>query len=134
MTNATLTRTPAAFLVAVLALAQAMLGASRALGWFQIGSDLLGRGIMILPVIGVMAFVRGAMIAGIALLYAFFAWGVLKGRPWARTIGLIAATVNLLLVLSLLIQDEFIMRSLLWCIVPVGVVWYLLGQPRASST
>lgn len=134
MTNATLTRTPTTSLVAILALAQAVLGTSRALGWFEIGSDLLGRGIMILPIVGVMAFVRGAMIAGIAMLYAFFAWGVLKGRPWARTVGLIAAAVNLLLVLSALVQDEFAVRSLLWCIVPVSVVWYVLAQPRPSTT
>jgi hypothetical protein len=108
MTNATLTRTPTASLVAVLALAQAVLGTSRALGWFEIGSDLFGRGIMILPIVGVMALVRGAMIAGIAMLYAFFAWGVLKGRPWARTVGLIAAAVS--------------------------VVSYVLAQPRPSTT
>jgi hypothetical protein len=38
------------------------------------------------------------------------------------------------MVVSALIQDEFAVRSLLWCIVPVSVVWYVLAQPRASIT
>jgi len=129
MTNSTPTRTLAPSLIAVLALAQAALGVLRALGWFQIGSDLMGRGVMLLPIIGVMVLARGALIAGIALLYASFAWGSLQGRPWARRVGLIAAAVNLLLALSVLIQGEFIMGALLWCIVPAIVVCYLLAQP-----
>ncbi len=56
-----------------------------------------------MPTIGILVYLRGALIAGIALLYGFFAWGLLKGRPWARTVGLIAAAVNLLLVLSMVI-------------------------------
>jgi hypothetical protein len=133
MTNATATRTPAASLVAVLALAQAALGTLRALDWFQIGTDLIGRGVVFLPLVGDLVLFRGAMIAGIALLYALFAWGILQGRPWARTVGLIAAAVNLLLVVGVLIEAESIMRTLLWCIVPVVVLCYLLAQPRRSS-
>ena len=133
MTNSMPTRTPIGSLIAVLALVQAAFGVLRALGWFEIGSDLMGRGVLLLPIVGVMVFARGALIAGIALLFAFFAWGTVQGRPWARRVGLIAAAVNLLLVLSVLIQGESIMRGLLWCIVPVIVVGYLLAQPSASS-
>jgi hypothetical protein len=133
MTNSMRTRTLVGSLVAVLALAQAALGLVRALGFFEMGSDLMGRGVLLLPIIGVVVLVRGALIAGIALLYAFFAWGTLNGRPWVRTVGLIAAAVNLLLVVSVLIQGEPIIRVLLWCIVPIVVVCYLVAQPRASS-
>ncbi len=125
-------RTPVGSLIAALALAQAALAVVRALGWFEVGSDLMGRGVMVLPVLGMLVFARVALIAGIALLYVLFAWGIVKGRPWARTVGLIAAGVNLLLVASVLIQGEAILRGLVWCIVPVIVVFYLLAQPRVS--
>jgi hypothetical protein len=127
MNNTVLIRTPAGTVIALLALAQAAFAVFRALGWFHTGSDLLGQGLLLLPLIGVVAYMRGMLIAGIALLYIFFAWGLFKGRPWARPVGLIAAAVNVLLVLSVLIQGELIAQALLWLIVPVSVVWYLLA-------
>jgi hypothetical protein len=54
----------------------------------------------------------------------------LQGRPWARRFGLIAAAANLLLAVSVLIQGEFIMRTLLWCIVPAIILCYVLAQPK----
>jgi len=74
MTNSSLARTPAASLITVLALVQAALGVLRALGFVQIGSDLVGHGVLLLP-LGVIVFARAALIAGIALLYTFFAPG-----------------------------------------------------------
>ncbi len=119
--------------IALLALAQAAFGVFRALGWFQVGSDLMGRGLLLLPIIGVMAYARGALVAGIALLYVLFAFGLFKGRPWARPVGWVAAVVNLLLALSVLIQGEFIALLLLGVIVPVILVWYLLAQPETRA-
>lgn len=114
-------------IVAILALAQATFGVLRAVGWFQVGSDLMGRGLLLLPMIGVMAYARGALVAALALLYIAFAFGLLGGRSWARPVGLTAATLNLLLALSVLLQGEFFTRAILWLIVPVIVVWYLLA-------
>jgi hypothetical protein len=130
VTSSSLARTPAASLIAVLALAQAALAAFRALGFVQIGSDLVGRGVLLLP-LGVIVFSRAALIAGIALLYTLFAYGTLKVRPWARRFGLIAAGVNLLLVLSVLIQGERILAAVPWCIVPAIILWHALAQPSA---
>jgi hypothetical protein len=127
MNNTVPNRTVGATVITLLALAQAAFGVLRALGWFHTGSDLMGRGLLLLPLIGVVAYARGALIAGIALLYIFFAWGLFKGRPWARPVGFIAAAVNVLLVLSVLIQGELIAQALLWLIVPVTVVGYLLA-------
>ena len=132
MKNSTAARTPAASLIAVLALAQSAFALLHSLGWFQMGSELMGQGVLALP-IGFVVFVRGALVAGTALLYAVFAWGAWNGRPWARTVGLIAAAVNLLLAVSVLIQGDVFTRALLWCIVPVVVVCYLFAQPKASS-
>src|ERR1051326_7536060 len=90
--------------VAVLSVAQAAFGVLRAMGWFQIGSDLLGRGIVLLPVIGMVAFARGALVAAIAALYVLFAFGLWTGRAWARgggacRGGAVAATIAALYVL-----------------------------------
>jgi hypothetical protein len=133
MDNAVLIRTPGATVIAFLALAQAAFGVLRALGWFHTGSDLMGRGLLLLPLIGVVAYARGVLIAGIALLYIFFAWGLFKGRPWARAVGFIAAAVHVLLVLSVLIQGELISQARLWLIVPVTVVGYLLASARKDN-
>jgi hypothetical protein len=65
--------------VAALALAQAVLGVLRALEWFRPGSDLMGRGILLLPATGVLAYARGTLVAVIALLYLVFAVGIFKG-------------------------------------------------------
>src|SRR5262245_37276709 len=133
MTDSTTARPPALSLIAALAVAQALFGVFRALGLFEIGSDLLGRGAVVGPLLGALVFARGVLLAGIALLYCLFAWGSLNGRPWARTVGLIAATLNLLLVLSVAFQGNFLGGALLWSIVPVVVIAYLLSQPRAAS-
>ena len=113
--------------IAALAIAQGVLGVLRALRWFEVGSDLMEKGLLLLPLVGMVAFVRGAVVSVIALLYVTFAFGLFSGRAWARSLGLIAATVNLLLVVSVLIQGEFLARDLLWLIVPVTVVGYLLA-------
>jgi hypothetical protein len=134
MASSTPVRTPTAPVIAILAVVQAALGVFRALGWFHIGSDLMGRGVLLLPVVGAVAFARGVVIAAVGLLYALFAWALLTGRPSARPLGWIAAAVNLLLVLSILIQGDGVMPTLLWCLVPAIVVWHLLAQPRAASS
>ena len=56
MNNAVPNRTVAATVIALLALAQAAFGVLRALGWFHTGSDLMGRGLLLLPLIGVVAY------------------------------------------------------------------------------
>ena len=78
----------------MLALAQAVFGVLWALDWFEIGSDLLGRGLLVLPLIGTLAYTRGFLIAGIALLYVVFAIGVLSRKGWARSPGVTVAVVN----------------------------------------
>lgn len=133
MENASSNRAKGAAVIALLALAQAAFGVFRALGWFRIGSDLMGQGLLILPIIGMVVYARGALVAGIALLYGFFAWGLFTGRAWARPVGITVAVVNLLLALSVLIQGEFLARELLWLIVPVILLWYLIAQPETRA-
>jgi hypothetical protein len=113
--------------VAVLALVQSVAGVLRALRWFDVGSDLLGQGLLLLPVIGLLAFFRGAIVAAITLMYVVFACGVFLGRAWARSLGIVVAAVTLLLVASVMIQGEMLGRALLWAIVPVAMLYYLLA-------
>src|SRR5262245_27075892 len=117
MTRSSPPRTPTAVLIAGLGLVQATFAVFRALGFVQIGSDLIGRSILQMP-LGVLVFARAAQIGVTALLYGLFAWGTLAGRPWTRTVGLLAAALNLLLVLSAVIQGTPVVELLPWCIVP----------------
>ena len=119
--------------VAVLALAQGVLGVFRALQWVQIGSDLMRQGVLLLPIIGAMALGRGAMVATIAALYALFAGGLLARRGWARPLGLTVALVNLVIVGLALLGGESPGFGLLWAIVPVIMVVYLLAPAGRRS-
>jgi hypothetical protein len=113
--------------IAALALIQSILGVARALHWFNAGSDLLGQGLLILPLMGMIVFARGALVIGIAVLYIVFAWGVSTRKSWARSLGIVLAVINLLLVLSVVIQGESLARAVFWAIVPVIILWYLLS-------
>ena len=113
--------------VAVLALAQGVFGLLRALHWIEIGSDLMRRGIVLLPIIGAMAFARAGLAALLAVLYGATAWGLLAGRGWARPLDLTVALVNLALVALPLLAGETPGWALLVMVVPVILVVYLLS-------
>jgi hypothetical protein len=119
--------------IAILALAQGVLGILRALHWFEVGSDLFGQGLLLLPMVGMVAYARGGLVAVIALLYVVFAWGLYTRRVWAWSLGMTVAIVNLLLVLSVLVQGEALLKALFWIIVPLVILWYLLAAPGAAT-
>ena len=114
-------------IVMLLALAQGIAGLLRAFNWVEVGIDLFGEGLLLLPFIGVVAVMRGLLIAVVALLYGLFAGGALLRRSWARWIGLAAAIVNLLLVLSLLTQEAPVAQAIAWSAIPVMLIYYLLS-------
>jgi len=121
-------------IIAVLALVQGALGVLRTLHWFDAGSDLMGQGLLLLPLVGVLAFFSGGFVAVIALLYVVFACGALLGRSWARWLGIVVAIVTLLLVVSVVIQGESPVRALVWSIVPVVIIGYLLSSAGRRAT
>ena len=127
MESAVPERTMGLTVVAVLALVQSALGVLRTLHWFDVGSDLMGQGLLLLPLVGVLAFFRGGFVAVIALLYVVFACGALLGRSWARWLGIVVAIMTLLLVVSIVIQGESPVQALVWSIVPVVMIGYLLS-------
>ncbi len=113
--------------ITVLAIGQAVFGVLRALGWFQIGSDFLGQGLLVLPLIGLAAYARGVFIAGIALLYVAFGIGAYARAGWAWSLGVTVTVINLLLVLSVLAQGESLVRGVAWLIVPLIIICYLFS-------
>lgn len=123
----------AANTIVLLALVQAALGILRALHWFQVGSDLSGAGLVLLPILGMVAAARGVLVAAIALLYVLFAWASFAGRSWAAGIGLAACVLNTLAVLVLLLTGESLSAALFWIIVPAIVGGYLLWTGRRAS-
>ncbi len=120
--------------IALLALAQITLGVLRTLQWLNVGSDLMGQGVLFLPLLGVIAFVRGAFVAVLTLLYVTFAYGAFMGRGWSRLVGQTAAIVNLLLGLSVLFQGETLARVIGWSIIPVIIIIYYWLTPEGRQT
>jgi hypothetical protein len=118
-------KTAGATIVAILAIAQSMLGVIRALQWFSVGTDLMGRGLLLLPMIGVLALFRGLLVVVIALFYVLIACGILLGRPWGCWLGTVVAGVNLLLVISVVAQGKPVGHALVWAVVPLIILLYL---------
>ena len=120
-------------MVAVLALVQSALGVLRALQWFDTGSDLMGQGLLILPMVGVLAFFSGGFVAAIAILYVVFACGALLGWGWVRWLGIVVAALTLLMIVNVVIQGESPARALVWSIVPVVMLCYLFSAPGRDA-
>jgi len=116
-----------------LALVQSALGVLRALQWFDTGSDLMGQGLLILPMVGVLAFFSGGFVAAIAILYVVFACGALLGWGWVRWLGIVVAALTLLMIVNVVIQGESPARALVWSIVPVVMLCYLFSAPGRDA-
>ena len=115
--------------IAILAFGQATLGVLRALQWFDVGADLLGQGIILLPFVGMIAFALGALVSVLAMLYQLFAVGMLLQKSWAWWLGLIVAAINVLLVVNVVIQSESGSRAGFGLIAPIIIIAYLLSPP-----
>jgi hypothetical protein len=121
-------------IVALLALAQGVFGLLRAYGWVHVGVDLFRDGLLILPVVGTLAVLRGVFIAGIALLYFLFFCGALLGSPWAWPVCLIAVITNLLLALSAWLQGAPLMQVIGWSVVPAILLFYFFSQKDVTRS
>jgi hypothetical protein len=117
-------------IVAFLAALQGVLGFLRANHWFQTGADLLGQGLLFIPLAGVVTIGRGGLVAGMSLLYLLFSAGALLRKTWAWWIGLVAPLLNILLVLNIVLHGETILRGLVWIIVPVILLVHLFLPQR----
>ena len=117
----------------LLALLQGVFGLLRAYNWVEIGVDLFGQGILLLPFIGVVAVMRGLLISVVALLYILFVLGALLERGWALWPGVVAAVVNLLLVLSGLAQGAPVPEAIAWSVIPAILLFYLFSRQGRNA-
>lgn len=127
-------RSPMLIFIAVLALVQGVLGVFRAFEWFNIGADQFGQGLLILPLVGAVAFARGGLVIVLALLYALFAVGLLLQKSWARWLGLSVAAISVLLVLNIIMLGESFSRAGFWLIPPIIIAVYLLSRSGRAAT
>ncbi len=93
----------------------------------------MGQGLLLVPLVGVIAIARGVFVATIALLFLVFACGLFLQQSWAIWLGIVLAFTNLLLVLSLLIQGESLARALPWVVVPAVILIYLTSAMDSSA-
>lgn len=121
-------------IIACLAIAQGFAGLLRAFNWIEIGVDLFGQGLLLLPTMGLLAVLRGLVIAIVALLYVLYAITALLGMQWARWICAAAAMINLLLVLSSLAQGVSIGDAILWSAIPVILLAYVFYPAGRSDS
>jgi hypothetical protein len=120
-------RTVRLILMAVLATMQGIVGILRAFEWFRVGIDMSMQGILLLPILGAVAFTWGKLMLVLALCYILFAFGALLHQRWTWGLGLGVSLVTGFVVLSLMLKGAANLWSLLWLIVPLVLVWYLLS-------
>ena len=115
-------------IIMLLALVQGLAGLLRGFNWIQVGVDLFGKGILLLPLLGTAAIMRGLFVGVVASLYVLFVLGALLRRRWAWWSCLIAVTVNLLLALSALVKGASLTEFIAWSVIPVILIFYLFSQ------
>jgi len=115
-------RSASTFIIAILAVAQGLLGLLRTAHFVEIGSDLSERGLVLLPILGMMVIGRGILVALIAVLYGVFAWGLLARRGWAWELGLGVAVAHLILAGLAMAGGGFLVQDLLWVVVPTIIL------------
>ena len=116
-------------IIALLAIVQGVAGILRASHWFDAGGDLIGQGLFLLPLTGAIAMARGVLVAALSLSFIIFAAGLFLEQSWAKWLGIIVAVINLLLVVSLLIQGESLARAVPWAVIPAIILMHLTGTP-----
>jgi hypothetical protein len=120
-------------IIALLALAQGIFGLLRGYNWIQMGSDLFGQGLLLLPALGAVAFLRGFVIGVIALFYVLFSIGMARAKTWAWWPGITAAIANLIFVLSALVHGAPIGEAVVWLMVPVILIFYFFSAKTPNS-
>jgi hypothetical protein len=115
-------------IMVTLGVVQGVAGLLRGFNWVQVGSDIFRQGLLLLPLIGAVAVMRGVFIAGVALLFLLFVVGAMLGKSWAWWICLTAVIVNLIVVLSALAQGGLVVEGIAWSVIPIILLVYLFSQ------
>jgi hypothetical protein len=120
-------------LVLFLAIVQGIAALLRAFNWVQIGVDLFGQGVLLLPLIGAVAVMRGVIISAVPILYVIFVVGALLGKGWAWWFCLWAVIINLLLILGALFRGGVVVEAIAWSLIPIILSTYLFSQMGRSA-
>ena len=120
-------------IMAFLAFVQGLAGLLRAFNWVQVGTNLFGQGLLLLPLVGAVALLRGLFVSLVALFYMLFAVGALLGKSWCRWLGMTAAIINLLLVLNVVVQGASIAEVIVWSVIPVILLIYLSSKSARKA-
>lgn len=116
-----------------LALLQGIAGLLRGFNWVQFGGDLFHQGLLLLPMVGAVAVLRGLFILAVALLYVLFVAGALLAKSWAWWIGVTAAVINLLIVFGAVARGGFVAEGIVWSVVPVILLFYLFSETGSKT-
>jgi hypothetical protein len=120
-------------IILVLALLQGVLGLLRAYNWVQLGVNLFGQGLLLLPVIGTMAIMRGLFLSAVALLYLLSVIGALLAKSWAWWTSVTAVVLNLMIVVGGLLQGAPIVQAVAWSLIPLILLVYLFSGSRRNA-
>jgi hypothetical protein len=126
-------KSPTFKIILGLALLQGILGLLRAYNWVQLGVDLFGQGLLLLPVVGTMAIMRGLIISAVALLYLLSVVGALLGKSWAWWTSFVAAVLNLMIVLRAFVGGAPLAQAAAWSVIPVILLFYLFSGSRRDA-
>jgi hypothetical protein len=119
-------------IILFLALLQGIFGLLRAYDWVQVGVDLFGQGVLLLPFVATVAVMRGLFISAVALLYVLSVIGALLGKSWAWWTCLVAVLINLLLVLAGLAHGAPLIQVFAWSVIPIILAIYLFSGLRTN--
>ncbi|HEY7218476.1 MAG TPA: hypothetical protein VH985_08780 [Candidatus Binatia bacterium] len=120
-------------IILLLALVQGVAGMLRGFNWVRLGGNLFGQGLLLLPMIGAVAVMRGLFISGVALLYVLFVIGALLEKSWVWWPCVSAAIINLLLVLSAVAQGASLAEAIAWSVIPVILLFYFFSQKSTDA-
>ncbi|MGH7795187.1 MAG: hypothetical protein ACREQ2_09845 [Candidatus Binatia bacterium] len=120
-------------IILLLALIQGLGGLFRGFNWVQVGGNLWGQGLLLLPTIGAVAIMRGLFISAVALLYVLFVVGGLLEKSWAWWSCLTAVILNLLLVLSAVVQGAPVVEAIVWSVIPVILLFYFFSKRGSDA-
>jgi len=120
-------------IILLLALVQGVAGMLRAFNWVQFGVDLFSQGLLLLPLVGTVAVMRGLFISAVALLYLLSVVGALLAKRWAWSTSLTAAVLNLMIVLGGLVRGAPVVQAVAWSVIPVILLLYLFSGSRRDA-
>jgi hypothetical protein len=113
--------------VALLALVQTVMGSVRAVFWFELGDDMMAQGLLVTSVAGMLMMARAGIVALVVLLYATFSIGALARQGWAWWVGVLAAVLNLGILLPIWLTGEDLIPALTLTVIPLVLVCYLMA-------